>query len=177
MSEGTVSRPPGVVAEGVVALAARFGAVAADRGQLTGAERKAKLFAEMYQTPLVVPQIPITTSAGVLVAGNNQGGPVTGQYWSIRRMVTSGYTAGTVTVYRNAAVTGTGASAAATGEILFTFPQAGTYTFGRGEMELTPDDYLVFVATGVTLATGYTGVQISGSADAYAAWLRPEYLV
>lgn len=171
-----VSRPPGFAAEGILAIGARIGAAVSAHSQLTSEERKSRLFAEMYQTPIVLPNLVITTSAGVLIP-TDQAGPMTGQYWSVRRLVASGYSAGTVTVYRNATVTAQGASAAVVGEILFTFPQAGTYTFGRGEMELAPDDFLVILATGVTLNTGAPGIQITGTADVYSAWLRPEYLV
>jgi hypothetical protein len=170
-----VSRPPGIIAEGIAGIALKFGSAASDLGALSAVSRKERLYRELYQTPVVLPQIPVTAGAGVLQPTDSSG-PMTGQYWSIRRLVASGYSAGSVAVYRNAVITGTGAAAAAAGEILFTFPQAGAYTFGRGEMLLSPDDFLVFVATGITLITGQSGVSILGAADCLAAWLLPEYI-
>lgn len=142
---------------------------------LDGPSRKARLLQELHQTPIAPPQIPITTGAGVLQPTDLLG-PMTGQYWSVRRLVSYGYSAGTVTVYRNATATGFGASAAAVGEILFTFPQAGTYTFGRGEILLRPDDNLLMLATGITLSSGYSGVQVYGDADVFSTWLLPDYI-
>src|SRR5215469_16316192 len=56
-------------------------------------------------------------------------------------------------------------------------PQAGTFTFGRGEMMLQPDDTMVFVATGITTTTGFNGPQIGGRADCFIQELQPEYLM
>lgn len=104
-------------------------------------------------------------------------GPNTGFHWSIRRMVASGFTAGTVTVYRNAVQTTFGAAPAYTGEIFFVFPQAGTYTFGRNEMLLEPDDSLSVSATGITLVAGAPGVQLAGAVDQLESWLLPDYIL
>lgn len=174
MAEET-SRPPGLIAQGVLGIMAQFGATADTIRDLPAESRKVRLASELYQTPIAPEQIPITSGAGVLYP-TDQLGPMTGEYWSVRRLVTYGYSAGTVTVYRNAVVTGTGSDAAAVGEQLFTFPQSGTYTFGRAEILLRPDDFLVLVATGITLASGQSGVTVYGDADRFPSWLLPEYI-
>lgn len=171
-----VSRPPGFAAQGVLSIGAAFGRMADAIRDMSAADRKMRLASELYQTPVAPMQIPISGTAGVLQA-TDQLGPMTGQYWSVRRLVAYGYSAGTVTVYRNALVTGTGSSAAAVGEQVVTFPQSGTYTFGRGEFLMRPDDFMVLVATGVTLATGQTGITIYGDADCFSSWLLPDYIM
>lgn len=85
----------------------------------------------------------------------------TGYHWSIRRLSAVGFTAGTVTVYNSAAG----------GEVLFPFAQAGTATFGRGEMLLQPGDRLVAVCAGITGT-----VQLTGRADCFESWYLPYYI-
>lgn len=171
-----VSRPPGIAAEGVISIAAGFAGIGDRIRECSAADRKMRLAAELYQTPIAPPQIPVNTGNGLLQP-TDQTGPMTGQYWSVRRLVSYGYSAGTVTVFRNATPTGYGANAAAIGEQLFTFPQAGTYTFGRGEMLLRPDDNLLFLAQGVTLNSGQTGITVYGDADCFSSWLLPDYIM
>src|SRR5215469_1282399 len=84
-----------------------------------------KLYESMHQVPISAPQIPITAGAGTLQIYDGLG-PTTGFVWSVRMLNAQGFSAGTINVYRN--ISG--------GELLFTFPQAGTFTFGRGEMML-----------------------------------------
>lgn len=85
----------------------------------------------------------------------------TGYYWGIRRLVASGWTAGSVTIYKNAAG----------GEILVTYPGPATFTFGRGEMLLNPGDRMVVVAAGIT-----GSVQVNGAADCFESWYLPYYI-
>lgn len=162
-----------MAAEGIIGIAARFGGTAAEAGERAGAGRRERLYRELHQTPIVFPQVPVTAGAGS-AQPTDQAGPMTGYYWSVRRLAASGFTAGSVTVWRNAVVTGPGT---AIGEQLFTFPQAGTYTFGRGEILLSPDDFLVLTAAGITLVTGQAGVSVIGSADILPALLLPDYLM
>lgn len=166
-----------MAAQGVLAIGAAFTAIAGKIGGMNADDRKMCLASELYQTPIAPQQIPIGSNTGGVLAPSDLTGPMTGQYWSVRRLVAYGYSAGTVTVYRNATITGTGSSAAAVGEQLFTFPQAGTYTFGRGEILLRPDDFLVLVATGVTLTSGQGGITIYGDADCFSSWLLPDYIM
>jgi hypothetical protein len=56
------------------------------------------------------------------------------------------------------------------------FASAGTFTFGRGEVLLDQNDQLILVCTGITLASGYGGVQLNGAADNFERWLLPDYL-
>jgi hypothetical protein len=124
-------------------------------------DRRQKLLQQLNQVPIVAPQISLTAGAGTLQLADLLG-PRTGYHWSVRRLSLNGYTAGTVTVYKNASG----------GEILLPTSAAGTYTFGRGEMLLEPSDQMVFVAAGIT---GY--VQVGGAADCFESWLLPDYLM
>jgi len=126
-----------------------------------------KMFLNLHQVPIVAPQMSLTGGAGSLQLADLLS-PKAGFMWSVRRLVGSLFTAGTVTVYKNGAVVG---GTAIGGEPLFTFPSAGTYTFGRGEILLDQNDQLVISATGIT-----GSVQINGSADCFERWLLPAYL-
>lgn len=85
----------------------------------------------------------------------------TGYIWGLRRLSCYGFSAGTVTVYIGAAG----------GEVLFPFDQAGTATFGRGEMLLMPGDRLVAVGAGITGT-----FQLQGRADCFEQWYLPYYI-
>jgi hypothetical protein len=132
------------------------------RDQVT--ERQARrqvLLAALQQVPIAAPQVPLVSGAGVLDWPDALSAK-TGYTWSVRRITATGFTAGTVTMYKNSQF----------GEILVPWPSAGTFTFGRGEQLLEPGDRMVFVASGIT---GY--VQINGSADCFESWLLPDYLM
>jgi hypothetical protein len=126
-----------------------------------------KMFLNLHQVPIIAPQIPLTAGAGAIQFADLLS-PKAGFMWSLRRLVGTLFTAGTVTVYKNGYVAG---GVAVGGEPLFTFPSAGTYTFGRGEILLDQNDQLVIAATGIT-----GSVQINGSADCFERWLLPSYL-
>lgn len=83
-----------------------------------------------------------------------------GFIWSIRRLTITGFSAGSVTVFRNSA----------SGEQLVPYPAAATNTFGKGEVKLLPNDRLVFSATGITGTVSYYG-----EADCMESWLWPFY--
>lgn len=85
----------------------------------------------------------------------------TGYWWDIRRLTITGFTAGTITVYRNANG----------GEPVAPFAQAGMFTFGKGEVLLHPGDRLV--AVGVSTTGTW---QMWGEATSVEAWYLPEYL-
>jgi hypothetical protein len=166
----------GFTLAGAAEIAAGFGADMAEKMGLDGPDRRHQLYMQMHQVPVSIPLLVPNTGVAVVVA-NDQMGPLTGYTWSLRRVMATGYTAGTVAIYRNAAQIGYGAAGQLVGELLFTFPQAGTYTFGRGEMLLSPDDSLSLLATGVTLSAGVTGIQVTGAADQFETWLLPDYLM
>lgn len=137
-----------------------------------------RLYRQFHQVPIAPPLIVIASSAGVLTTATDLLGPNTGYHWSVRRLSLSGYSAGLVTVYRNAVQTNfTAGSVALTGEILMPPSPAGTFTFGRGEILLEPDDSLMFAASGITLAAGAPGITVYGSADQLESWLLPDYLM
>lgn len=170
----TVSRPPGLSAAGMVQIAAGWGKAADAIGSLDGPSRRARLAQEMYQVPIVVPILPITAGSGALQISDNSG-PGAGFYWSVRRMQLQGFTAGSAIAYRNGQIVG--GALVGTPEVVAPFPQAGVFTFGRGELLLNPNDWLAFTATGITVQAGYAGVQIQGTADCFPVWLLPEYLM
>jgi hypothetical protein len=85
----------------------------------------------------------------------------TGYIWGIRRLTIQGYSAGTVTAYRNSAL----------GEPVLPFPVPAVNTIGRGELLLMPGDRLVFSATGITGTVNYWGV-----ADCLESWFLPFYI-
>jgi hypothetical protein len=152
-------------------IAVQLGRIADGMDQ--AARRRQKMAEAIRQIPIAPPQIPITAGSGALQMADLLM-PKTGFNWSLRRLVAFGFSAGTVTVYKNATIAG---GVAVAGEILVTFPSAGTDTFGRGEMLLMEQDQLVFAATGITLSAGFPGVQINGAADCFEAWLLPDYLL
>jgi hypothetical protein len=140
-------------------------------------ERRRKLFEQLHQVPIACPDIPINSSAGVLQMPDMLS-PKAGYMWSVRRLTTTGYSAGTVLGYKNGIVLGTGANATAVGgEAVAPFASAGVLTFGRGELLMDQNDQLIFTATGITLSVaGSSGIQVGGAADCFERWLLPEYL-
>jgi hypothetical protein len=134
-------------------------------------------FARLHQVPIGPCAIPISGGAGVLQL-NDLLSVRAGFMWSIRRATTSGYTAGTVALYKGGFVTGTGANAVYSGggEPILPFAAAGVYTVGRGEGLLDQGDALIAVATGITLSAGYTWVQLNGAADCFEREFLPQYL-
>jgi hypothetical protein len=84
-----------------------------------------------------------------------------GYIWGIRRITAQGFTAGSVTVYRNST----------TGEPVMPFPVPAVNTIGRGEILLMPGDRMVWSATGITGTVSYWGV-----ADCFESWFLPYYI-
>lgn len=85
----------------------------------------------------------------------------TGYIWGIRRITAQGFTAGTVTAYRNSTV----------GEPVLPFTAAAVNTLGKGQLLLMPGDRLVWGATGITGTVTYWG-----AADCFESWYLPYYL-
>ena len=85
----------------------------------------------------------------------------TGYIWSVRRLTAQGFTAGTVTAYRNSSV----------GEPLLPFPAAAVNTLGKGQILLMPNDRIVWGATSITGTVSYYG-----EADCIEQWYLPYYL-
>jgi hypothetical protein len=106
----------------------------------------------------IIRQVPLMTQNIVLSGGNGslvspgQYGPPTGCYWSVRRITCWGFTAGTVAAYLDSLA----------GEAVAPFAQAGTFTFGRGELLINPQSYLLFQALAVTGT-----VAVAGRADQF----------
>lgn len=165
-----LSRPPGIRAAGMLEIEAGFGHDNTHRHKM---DRRDLVAQYLFQIPL---SALVTITAGSGAAGfPDTMGPGAGFYWNIRRLSVQGFTAGSVIVYKNAPVVG--GVVVGTPEVFVPFPQAGTATLGRGEGLLNPTDALTISATGITLAAGYAGIQVNGSADNFPAWLLPDYLI
>jgi len=117
-------------------------------------------------------QVPIVK--GINTAGSattshiEPHGPPQGYYWSIRRLTAYNYSAGTVTVFRDS-------PDGVNGEPMIAFPSAGVYTFGKGEMLLSPQTNLIVTWSGLTVITG-NFISIWGAADQFETWLLPWYM-
>jgi hypothetical protein len=123
-------------------------------------ERNRRMAMAVRQIPLSANQAALTAGAGTIDQPDSLMVRA-GYYWSVRRLTLSGFTAGTAVVYLNGAG----------GEPFVPYAQAGTFTFGRGELLMHPGDRLVAVATGIT---GY--VQLNGAADCFEQWYLPYYI-
>lgn len=141
-----------------------FGAqlIASIDGMRAAYEREERRRQRMAQA---VRQIPITANApnaaGVIVPTETMR-VRDGYYGSVRRLVLSGFTAGTAVVYRNANG----------GEVLVPFSSAATATFGRGEMLLNPGDSMWVQTTGITGT-----VQVNGALDLFEMAFLPDYIL
>lgn len=84
----------------------------------------------------------------------------TGYVWSIRRLVVTGFSAGSVAVYKNAVG----------GEIVAPFPSAAVFTYGKGQLVLQPGERLIFAGTGLTGT-----IQAWVTPDIMESWYYPVY--
>lgn len=145
----------------------------AQSGRQAEGQQRNRAWEQLHQVPIGAVQVPITAGAGAYQMADLLS-PKAGFMWGIRRITASGYTAGSVVVYKNGSVVGgvyTGG-----GEPIAPFAAAATLTIGRGEAILDQMDQLVIVCTGITLSAGFAGVQINGAADCFERWLLPEYM-
>lgn len=127
-------------------------------------ERDDSLMRLIVPVPITAPQIPLAAGAGKLdssVAGQTLG-PNTGFAWDVRKLNATGFTAGTVTAYRNLV---------GDENIEAVWTVAGAFTFSGGIILVDSDD-LIFVAAGITGT-----VTISGWAINIPTPLLPEYLI
>ena len=126
----------------------------------------------IFQVPLAA-ILTLSSGAGATQFPDTLG-PASGFYWCVRRLSVQGYTAGSVTVYKNAPPVG--GAIIGTPEVFLPVPQAGNFYLGKSEGMLNPTDALSISATGITLATGYAGIQVNGTADCFPASLLWSYL-
>jgi len=136
-------------------------------------DARARAFERLHQVPVGAVQVPLSGGAGAYQMADLLS-PKAGFMWGVRRLTASGYTAGSVIAYKNGAVVG-GAYLGG-GEPIVAFPAAGVQTLGRGECLLDQNDQIIIVCTGITLSSGYQGVQVNGAADCFERWLLPEYM-
>jgi len=104
--------------------------------------------------------IALTAGAGTFLQPDILG-PTTMYWWDLRKITCWGFTAGTVTVYKNQV----------NGEQVGVFPSAGLLQWGSSEL-LAPDDNLILVAAGITGSVQF----VVRAIEVETAWL-PEYLV
>ena len=108
-------------------------------------------------------QVSLTAGAGTLLDSNRFGCPL-GYMWSVRRLTAQGFTAGTVTVYRDNTA----------GEPLALFVGAAAIVpqyYGKGDVVLKPMSQLAWGAAGITGT-----VSVWGVADQMESWLFPWYI-
>jgi hypothetical protein len=141
-------------------ISASLGGIASQLSSV--ASRREKLLQCLRQVPFAC-GVTLTAGAGTTDTPDTLSAK-TGYNWSVRRITATGFSAGTVTMYRNSAL----------GEIMVSWPAGtpGTFTFGRAEMLLEPTDRLIFVAAGITGT-----VQVNGVADCFESWLLPDYIL
>lgn len=159
---------------GVFASVAGTMARAAQHRFTDSNDRRTQLFQRMHQVPIGAIQVPISAGSGVFQM-NDLLMPKAGYMWSVRALTASGYSAGSVIVYKGGMVVG-GAYTGG-GDPRAPFAAAATSTFGRGEFLLDQGDALIVVCTSITLNANQPGVQINGAADCFERWLLPEYLM
>lgn len=117
----------------------------------------------LYQLLHVVPimgVIPLSGGAGTLDQPDRYG-PKDGYRWDLRRVTADGFTAGTVTMYRNDVNT----------TALAKWTQAGEWAWS-GQLWLAARDRLIFVASGIT-----GNVTIDGAAVDVSEQVLPDYLM
>lgn len=137
-----------------ISLDTLTGELRADRAE------RARMMTVIRQVPLSTPQMTLNAGAGTIDIPDLLM-VRTGYYWSVRRLTLSGWSAGSVTVWKNNAG----------GEVLLAFPVPSTATLGRGEVLLEPGARLTVTAAGIT-----GSVQMYGAADMFEDWYLPYYL-
>lgn len=121
------------------------------------------LWSSIHTVP-ILGSITIATGAGTTY-GQNTLGPNDGYWWDVLCLSAWGFSAGTVDVYLNDP----------NGEKIGSFTSAGILTY-KGTRPLAPRDHLVYVASGITLASGYGAVQLGGAAVEVDSQYWPVYL-
>lgn len=109
----------------------------------------------------ILGQVAIVSSAGTLQQKDLYG-PKTGYWWDLRRLSVYGFTAGTVTVFKNSAQSNP----------VHVFTAAGDQPWSAAVL-MAPEDQLLFVAAGITGGP----ITIEGQAiEVETSWL-PVYLM
>ena len=127
-------------------------------------DRAQRLLQAIHQVPLATKQI---ASNGTIDSPQDLG-PSGGFWWDVRRVTAAGFSAGTVTVYKNAVVDG---------NQVLAFASAGVINMGKAHLLLGPKDRLVYVTANITLNSGAAGVSIGGDALQIESWALPSYLM
>jgi hypothetical protein len=149
---------------------------AALNGVTTALDREARARQRKMET---IRQVPF--AGGITIAGGigtydqpDQLQAKTGYIWDIRRLTIQGFSAGTVTAYRNGLMNQ--ATGLNPGEPICPYSAPAVNTFTKASQLLMPGDRVMFGATGITLASGYNQVQFWGVASCFEAWYLPYYL-
>lgn len=151
----------GLGASAVAGLELVLGKLADHVDQLGRAVAKIQsAWADVHPVP-ILGAITLATGAGTWDQPDYLG-PKDGYWWELHRLTVWGFTAGTVTVYKNSS----------NGTRLAQFAQAGEWTWSGNMQWLAPRDRLIFVAAGIT-----GSVQIDGMAIEVSAQTLPSYLI
>lgn len=126
-------------------------------------QHRQKIMQAIRQLPLIAPQA-VTVNGVLGIDSPDNLKAKTGWYWDIKRLTLTGWSAGTVTVYLNGALS-------APGEPIEFFATPGRQVYGKGHQLMHPDDRLIVIGTGIT---GF--VQLNGAVTAVEAWYLPQYL-
>lgn len=139
-------------------IPARVAAKAAE-GAAAGPLRPRIPWAYCHPVP-IIGAIPITAGAGTFDQPDMYG-PKDPYWWDLRDLSLWGWTAGTVTVFKNST----------SGSVLALTTTPGDFTWSAQKI-LGPRDRLIFVATGITGSVQFEGQAI----EVETSWL-PEYLM
>lgn len=115
-------------------------------------EKETRLAQGVHPFMISPNQITLAASAGTLNQPNLYG-PQLGNYWDVKCIQATGFSAGTVTVYYNQ----NGAEEAAI------FSTAGVLLVGKGQILLSGNDALIFVAASITgsVTIAMRGIEIA----------------
>jgi hypothetical protein len=163
------SYSPGIMLDGgVAAIAARFGAGAAvalgddaggEAADAAGVPRRAR-----RREPVFEFDIP-----GGLIQGSGTfsspmaHGPRLGYVWDIVRLTVASFTAGTVSVYNSAAVDS---------QLIDVFAAAGSHFYGHRQHLIEPNQWLVWVAAGITGNVTITGRAVMVPMSRYDEYVK-----
>lgn len=136
-------------------LAVQLGAVA--DGLKREQEWRRRCSGALQRVTFATPQV---TGNGTVDLKDTMGAK-TGYIWDVKRLTVNGFTAGSVTAYKNSAL----------GEPVAPYPAPAVFTYGKGQLLLGPDERLIFSGAGITGTW-----QAWGEAVCFEAWYLPWYL-
>lgn len=152
---------PGLEADAQLSVQIGNLATALQRERSDAAARRIERSHAIFPFDFNPATVPLAAGAGTL---NSPGlySPNEGYFWDIKKITAASFTAGSVAMYKDAAND-------ANSEVVFA--SAGSYFFGTGQLLLNSNDFLVFVAAGITGNVTISGRAIQVRADYLADYL------